>query len=170
MRRRFPSAPDCPIEITMKFAFLLLPALFLAACGSGEETTKTTMEKDGVKATVEITDAWCRPSPNGAQAGACYLTVKSSHANRMTGVATPLATEAMIHDMTMDGGMMKMSHMADGLPLPAGEKVELKPGGKHMMLLGLTGPLREGSAVPLTLTFSETPAMTVQAAVRQPES
>ena len=155
---------------SVSFAAPLL-LLALAACGGGdkEASTKTVVEKDGVKATVEITDAWCRPTPNGAQAGACYLTVESTHANRVTGVATPLAANAQIHDMTMEGGMMRMSEIVGGLALPAGEKVELAPGGKHLMLMGLTAPLVDGTAVPLTLTFSATPAMTVQAPVRQPK-
>jgi copper(I)-binding protein len=149
---------------------LLAPVLALGACHQGKKNSTTaSIETDGVKATVEITDPWCRPTPNGAQAGACYLTIKSSHDNTMTGVATPLAANAMVHDMTMSNGMMNMSEMAGGLPLKGGEKVELKPGGKHLMLTGLTGPLTEGSAVPLTLTFSDTPAMTVQAPVRQPK-
>ncbi|WP_207868436.1 copper chaperone PCu(A)C [Brevundimonas goettingensis] len=149
---------------------LLAPMLALGACHPGKKNSTTaSIETDGVKATVEITDPWCRPTPNGAQAGACYLTIKSSHENTMTGVATPLAANAMVHDMSMANGMMNMSEMAGGLPLKGGEKVELKPGGKHLMLMGLTGPLVEGSAVPLTLTFSDTPAMTVQAPVRLPK-
>ena len=152
------------------YAALLFVAV-LSGCDRkpDEASTKTVLEKDGVKATVQIKDAWCRPTPNGAQAGACYLKIESSVANRVTGVATPLATNAMIHDMTMANGMMTMSDMADGLPLTAGDEVELKPGGKHVMLMALTAPLIDGTAVPLTLTFSATPAMTVQAAVRQPE-
>jgi len=150
-------------------ALIALTAL-VSACKGGEDSTRATMEKDGVKAVVEISDPWCRPTPNGAEAGACYLTVESSVANRVTGIATPLATNAMIHDMTMDGGMMKMSEMVGGLPLTAGTEVELAPGGRHLMLTGLTAPLVEGTAVPLTLTFSATPAMTVQATVRQPKS
>lgn len=144
--------------------------LVLTGCKGGEPSTKTTMDQDGVKAVVEITDPWCRPTPNGAQAGACYLTVESNVANQLTGVATPLAANAMIHDMSMDGGMMKMGEMSGGLPLAAKQEVELAPGGKHIMLTGLTGPLTEGITVPLTFTFSATPAMTVQAVVRQPKS
>jgi len=148
----------------------LAPVLALGACHrDAKNSTTASIETDGVKATVEITDPWCRPTPNGAQAGACYLTIRSSHDNTMTGVATPLAANAMIHDMSMANGMMTMSDMAAGLPLKGGEKVELKPGGKHLMLTGLTSPLTEGAAVPLTLTFSDTPAMTVQAPVRQPK-
>lgn len=150
---------------------IVVLGLSLAACkGGGEASTKTTMEQDGVKAVVEINDPWCRPTPNGAQVAACYLTVESNVANRLTGVATPLAATSMIHDMSMEGGMMKMAEMAGGLPLVAKQDVELAPGGKHIMLTGLTAPLTEGTSVPLTFTFSATPAMTVQAVVRQPKS
>jgi copper(I)-binding protein len=150
---------------------LLVLALGLMACKGGEKASTTaTLETDGVKAVVKISDPWCRPTPNGAQAGACYLTVESNVANQLTGVATPLAATSMIHDMSMDGGMMKMSEMVGGLALDANQKTTLAPGGKHIMLMGLTAPLTEGTSVPLTFTFSNTPAMTVQAAVRQPKS
>jgi copper(I)-binding protein len=150
---------------------IVVLGLALAGCkGGGEASTKATIETDGVKAVVEIKDAWCKPTPNGAQAGACYLTVESNVANRLTGVATPMATSSMIHDMSMEGGMMKMSEITGGLPLAAKAEVKLAPGGKHIMLMGLTAPLVEGTSVPVTFTFSDTPAMTVQAAVRQPKS
>lgn len=150
---------------------LLVLGLVLAGCKGGEKASTTaTMEQDGVKAVVEITEPWCRPTPNGADTGACYLTVKSNVANKVTGVATPLAGDSMIHDMSMDGGVMKMAEITGGLPLAADQKVELAPGGKHIMLMGLTAPLVEGVTVPLTLTFEATPAMTVQAVVRQPKT
>lgn len=159
----------------MKNVFALFAAplavLALAGCGDKDKTVTTaTMEKDGVKATVEIRDAWCRPTPNGVQVGACYATIKASTANRLTGVATPQAGLVEIHDMVMEGGMMKMNAMPNGLPLVADEEVKLAPGGKHLMLMELTGPLTDGTAVALTFTFSGTPAMTVQAPVRSPET
>ena len=158
------------MKMKIATASLLVLGLALSACNrDGKNSTTASIDTGGIKATVEITDPWCRPTPNGAQTGACYLTVKSSTDNTMTGVATPLAANGMVHDMTMANGMMSMSDMTGGLPLKAGEKTELKPGGKHIMLTGLTGPLVEGAAVPLTLTFSNTPAMTVQAPVRQPK-
>ncbi len=149
---------------------LILLGLALAGCKGGDKaSTTTTMEQDGVKAVVEISDPWCRPTPNGAETGACYLTVKSNVANTVTGVATPLAAGSMIHDMSMEGGVMKMAEITGGLPLVANEEIKLAPGGKHIMLMGLTAPLVEGVTVPLTLTFEATPAMTVQATVRQPK-
>ncbi len=158
------------MKSTLIAASLATLALSLSACQRGETTEggTTTNTADGATASVEIRDAWCRPTPNGAQAAACYLTLKASGPDRVTGVATPLATSAAIHDMSMEGGVMRMSEMADGLQLEAGKPMVLAPGGKHVMLMGLTAPLVEGVSAPLTLTFSATPAMTVQAAVRQP--
>lgn len=143
----------------------------LAGCGDGgKNVTTATTDENGVKASVEIRDPWCRPSPNGATAGACYAVIEASTDNRLTGVATPQAGEVQIHNMVAEGGMMKMNAMPDGLALKGGEKAILEPGGKHLMLIGLTGPMTEGSAVALTFTFSGTPAMTVQAPVRQPKA
>ena len=159
------------MKASLTTAALGAALLLLSGCGDKEKNVTTaTMEKDGVKASVQIKDAWCRPTPNGAQVGACYATIKASTANRLTGVATPQAGMVEIHDMVMDGAMMKMSPMPNGLPLVADEEVKLAPGGKHLMLMQLTGPLTDGAAVALTFTFSDTPAMTVQAPVRQPEA
>ncbi|QYF87674.1 copper chaperone PCu(A)C [Brevundimonas sp. PAMC22021] len=136
---------------------LLLSALLgLAACG-GPQTP----------ATVTTADAWCRPTPNGARAGACYLTLTASADDRLVGAATSRAGEIQIHEMTTDNGVMKMGEMTDGLPLSQGEAVALEPGGVHLMLIGLTGPLVAGETVPLTLRFDKAPEVVVQAAVRQ---
>jgi len=150
---------------------LLVPAvlLSLAACHQGERAaTRSTVEKDGVRTTIEVTDAWCRPTPNGAQTGACYFTVKSSHAERLTAVATPAAAMAQLHAVSMEGGVMKMAEMPGGLALPAGQAVRLAPGGSHLMLMGLTGPLVDGQRVELTLGFQSAPALRVLAPVQQP--
>jgi copper(I)-binding protein len=158
----------------MKISMIIvapLALLALAGCGDNpKNTTKASVSTNGVTASVVISDPWCRPSPNGAKVGACYATIKANTSNRLTGAATPLATDVEIHDMVMEGGVMKMIALPDGMPLVADEKLELAPGGKHLMLMGLTGPLSEGTAVPLTFTFTETPAMTVEAPVRQPKS
>lgn len=151
-------------------ASLGLAALALAGCTREEKPQAvTTVEADGVKTTIAVTDAWCRATPNGARAGACYMTLKASSAEQLTGVATPAAAVAQIHQMSMTDGMMQMSEMPDGLPLPADQAVELKPGGAHIMLVGLTGPLVDGAVVELTLGFKTAPALKVQAPVRLPD-
>jgi periplasmic copper chaperone A len=103
---------------------------------------------------VKVTDAWARATPAGAQAAAAYVTVESPAGDRLTGVSTPVAQTADIHEMTMDGNVMKMRQV-DGVDLPAGKAVTLKPGGYHIMLTGLSKPLKEGDTFPLTLDFAK---------------
>jgi copper(I)-binding protein len=114
---------------------------------------------------VEIKGAWARATPGGAQTGAAYVTLQSPTGDRLTGASTPVAKMAELHSMTMDNGVMKMRQV-DGVDLPAGQALSLKPNGYHIMLMGLTQPLKEGQTFPLTLTFakagSENVTVTVQ--------
>jgi len=103
---------------------------------------------------VEVTNAWARATPGNAQAGAAYVTLQAPAGDRLTGVSTPAAQKAEIHSMTMDGGVMKMRQV-EGVDLPAGTAVTLKPGGYHIMLMGLTQPLQPGQSFPLTLDFAK---------------
>ena len=156
--------------MTMKFALSAATLLLLAGCGSGNQNvTRTTVEKDGVKTVIEVSDPWCRATPNGARTAACYFTAESSTAERVTGVATPAASIAQLHEVAMTGGRAIMAEMPNGLPLPAGKSVELKPGAGHVMLIELTGPLIDGQTVELTLGFQGAPAMKVLAPVRLPD-
>src|SRR5205823_7300517 len=82
------------------------------------------------------------------------LTIESAGGDRLTGISTPAAKKAELHTMSMDGNVMKMRPLA-GLDLPAGQKVALKPGAVHIMLMGLSEPLRAGQSFPLTLRFEK---------------
>ena len=119
-------------------------------------------------AKVTAVDAWCRPTPNGARAGACYVTFLADADDRFLGGSTPAATALQVHEMSTEGGVMKMGEVEGGLPLPAGRATHLAPGGAHLMLIGLATPLTEGAGIPLTFSFAAAPDMTVRAAVRQP--
>jgi copper(I)-binding protein len=103
---------------------------------------------------VEIKDPWARATPGGATTAAVYLTIVSIAADRVLGVSTPAAQKAELHQMTMEGGVMKMRQV-DAIDLPAGQPVTLKPGGYHIMLTGLAQPLREGQTFTLTLSFEK---------------
>jgi len=115
---------------------------------------------------VEIKDAWARATPGGTQTGAAYVTVVSPTGDRLTGASAPVAQKAELHSMTMDNGVMKMRQL-DGIDLPAGQPVSLKPNGYHIMLLGLTQPLKEGQTFPLTLTFARAGAENVTVTVQK---
>ena len=153
----------------MKIKLALAAAtLSLAACNPSEPAKAPAAETPTATAAVTATDAWCRPSPNGAKAGGCYVTLTAATDDRLTGGSTPRAASLQVHEMKTENGMMKMAELTAGLPLPAGQAVALAPGGNHLMLIGLTAPLVAGETVPLTFQFASAPAITVQAQVRQP--
>ena len=140
---------------------------------------------------IEVTGAWARTSPAMADAGAAYLTITSEEANALVGASVPasVAGKVEIHETVMAdgssttmgdtgsessttmgsmssdttaGGMGEMTMVpVDELELPAGEAVELKPGGYHIMLLGLPAPLEVGTDIELTLTFETGEPLTV---------
>jgi periplasmic copper chaperone A len=115
---------------------------------------------------VQVTDAWARATPGGAQTAAAYVTITSAAGDRLTGASTPAAKDAQLHTTTMDGNVMKMRQV-DGIDLPAGQTVALKPGGYHIMLMGLAQPLKEGQTFPLTLTFDKAGTREVTVAVQK---
>ena len=109
---------------------------------------------------LEISNAWARATPGNAENGAAYLTIESPTADRLVSAVSPAAKKAELHTMSMQGMVMKMRPLA-GLDIPAGQPVALKPGGEHIMLLGLSHPLREGQSFPLTLNFQKAGSRTV---------
>ena len=103
---------------------------------------------------LEVKDAWARATPGKAENGAAYLTIVSPTADRLVAVSTPAAKKAELHTMTMKGMVMEMRPV-QGVDIPAGQAVSLKPGGEHIMLLGLDQPLREGQSFQMTLNFEK---------------
>ncbi|WP_029087681.1 copper chaperone PCu(A)C [Brevundimonas aveniformis] len=148
-------------------ALLALP-LLLAACQSENRTaasSETTVDGQTV-AEVQVTDPWCRPTPNGMTMTACYVTLTSSTGDRLSSIISPRAAQSTVHAVSTEGGVMSMSEMPDGLALPTGQTVSLAPGGDHIMLTGVTVPLAEGDLVPLALTFESGAQIALEAPVR----
>jgi copper(I)-binding protein len=119
---------------------------------------------------VVAADAWCRPAPPAALAGGCYVTLTAGGDDRLVAVETSAADRGEIHTMSMDGGIMRMRKLTDGLALPAGKTVGLKPGADHIMIIGPKVSLQEGTKIPLTLKFLKAPAIKVEAVVRAPKA
>lgn len=114
---------------------------------------------------VEVSDAWCRASLPGAAAAACYVTLTATGEDRLVGAETVAAARTEIHTMSMAGGVMRMRPL-DGLDLPRGRAVALRPGGEHLMLISPTAPLQAGDTVTLTLRFRRAAPASLQAPVR----
>ena len=105
-------------------------------------------------AQVAVTDPWVRGTVTGQKATGAFMQLKSAADAALVAAASPVAKIVEIHEMKMEGGMMKMNAV-DKLALPAGKAVDLKPGGYHVMLMDLVKPLKEGDIVPLQLTFED---------------
>ena len=115
---------------------------------------------------VQARDAWARATPPGASTGAVYMTLTSPAGDKLTGASSPVADGTSVHEMRMAGNVMQMRAVKGGLALPAGEPVTLAPGGYHLMLEGLKGPLKPGGAVPIHLTFQKAPPLDVTVQVQ----
>jgi copper(I)-binding protein len=125
--------------------FLTSAALLLTAC-SAHETPD-----------IAVTNGWARATVAGQDSAAAYMTIvnRGGGEDRLVEVSVPRAAMAMLHSSTMDGGVMRMRDLTDGLTIPAGETVQLAPNGAHIMLSGLAAPLRPGEQLPGTLRFAK---------------
>jgi copper(I)-binding protein len=118
-------------------------------------------------APVTVSGAWARASVPGQKASGIYMTLTSSEPLRLVGVASPVAGLAEVHEMKMDGEVMRMRAL-DALELPANQPVQLKPGANHLMLQQLKAPLQPGTTIPVTLTFRTAKGEQKQLALQVP--
>jgi periplasmic copper chaperone A len=104
-----------------------------------------------------ITQAWSRATPGGAKVGGGYLTIenKGSTPDRLIGGSAEVAGKVQVHEMATNNGVMTMRPLDKGLVIEPGKTVKLAPGGYHLMLLDLKGPLKQGERVQLTLEFEK---------------
>jgi copper(I)-binding protein len=105
--------------------------------------------------TVDIKDAWVRTAVPGQMGTGAFMKITAKDAARLVSASSPVAGVTEVHEMKMDGGVMKMRALPDGLELPAGKTIELKPGGYHVMLMDLKTSLPIGNTVPITLVFKD---------------
>ena len=105
-------------------------------------------------AQVTITDPWVRGTVAGQRATGAFMKLTATGNQKLVAAASPVAKIVEIHEMALDGGVMRMRAIPK-LDLPAGKPTELKPGGYHVMLMALDRTLAEGETVPITLTFED---------------
>ena len=98
----------------------------------------------------DVSDAWARSTVNGQTGSVAYFTITSPQAVRLVGASSPVAGVVQVHEMSMQGTTMKMRPVP-AVELPAGQPVEFKSGGLHVMLMDLRQPLANGERLPLTL-------------------
>jgi hypothetical protein len=128
----------------MKLSQLTLAALMAAAVSTS-----------AVAQSVEVKDPWVRAAVPGQTGTGAFMKITARNGARLVSASSPVAGVTEVHEMKMEGNVMKMRALEGGLELPAGKTVELKPGGYHVMLMDLKGPLARDSTVPLTLVFKD---------------
>ncbi|WP_395660688.1 copper chaperone PCu(A)C [Aestuariivirga sp.] len=146
------------------FAVLLTLAAVLAAPWAGAHDT-------AIKAgNLVITGPWSRQSPMAADVAAGFLTIANTgqEDDRLVKAETAISSMTQIHGMKMEGDVMKMFELPEGIPIPAGGTVELKPKSLHLMFMGLAKPPAEGEHFTATLTFEKAGTVEVQFDVLAP--
>ena len=130
----------------MKCGFALFLAVFLAGAAGAHEYD---LDK------LTIGHPWSSITRGGLKTAAIYVTFVNDgpKADKLLKVSSPIATRAVIHANIKDNDVMRMRDQ-DGVEIPAGKTVELKPGGMHIMLEGIDHPLKDGEMFPLTLTLA----------------
>jgi len=116
---------------------------------------------------VQVEGAWVRATVKGQTATGGFMTLRASRDLTLVGFSSDAATDTELHEMAMDGSVMRM-RAVERLPLPAGKAVVLKPGGHHLMLMGLKQPLTAGSEVRVELHLEDASGAHVQQAVTLP--
>jgi len=118
---------------------------------------------------LEIVGAFSRATLPNAPVGGGFLTiVNSGEADRLVSVTSAVAGDVQLHEMSMQGDVMKMRQLEDGIEIPAGETITLSPGGLHIMFMGLKQAFVEGETIPLTLTFEKAGAVEITLIVAEP--
>lgn len=101
-------------------------------------------------ASISVTDAWARATMPGQKVSGAYMQIQSDADARLVGVSSPAVPRVEIHEMKMDGDVMRMRELK-AIDLPKGRTVSLEPGGFHLMLMNLKKPIVAGDIIPLTL-------------------
>ena len=110
---------------------------------------------NAVAGNLVIENAFTRPTPAGATVGVGYMTITNngSAPDRLVSVNSDISAKTEIHEMKMENGVMEMREMPNGLEIPAGATVSLKPGGDHIMFMDLKRPIKAGDIIHATLGF-----------------
>ena len=131
----------------------LLNALLVAAVGFG--LASTAQAQNAKVGSVQIENAYTRATVPGQMAAGGFMKIENKGGvDLLVSASSSVAGEVQLHEMAMEGNVMKMRQVKD-IPVPAGGAVELKPGGMHLMFMSIKAPLTAGETVPVKLKFAK---------------
>jgi copper(I)-binding protein len=152
--------PALPFALVISIAALMLSSCVVVGNTAGSVTS------DGIA----VSDPFSRAAPQMNGNGAAFMTItnNSAQADRLLSITSDVAEAVELHETIDDNGVMKMIPQPQGFELSARGRLELKPGGKHVMLVGLAAPLEAGKDFELTLNFEKAGPVKVTVPVREP--
>ena len=114
-----------------------------------------------------LSQTWTRATPPKAKAGGGFVSITNNgqSADRLVAASSDVAAKVELHEMAVTDGVMKMRQMDNGIAIPAGETVSLKPGGLHIMFMGLKQSFEQGTSIPVVLTFENAGEIAVDLSV-----
>ncbi len=117
--------------------------------------------------TIGVVGPWTRSTNPGAHVGGVYVILENrgDAPIRLVSATTPVARKTALRDLPMVDGVIRGVELPDGIEIPAGGRVDLRPGGLHILLAGLVQPLRPGRSFPMTLTFADGTAIDIEVGV-----
>jgi len=147
-----------------------ISVLALAACGAPAQhahDAPTSTAAAPVTNTLEVRDPWAPPTPGGVDVSAGYATIVNGTdaEDQLLSVASARAERVELHEMAMDGNVMRMRRV-DEVAIPAHGELALAPHGRHLMFFGVTQPFTPGETIPVTLTFAHAGAVSASFVVR----
>ncbi len=139
---------------------------FASACGPAQ-APRTQPAAQVLPEGLEVRDAWAAATPGGVDVAAGYLSIANGGpADSLLSVSSPRAASVTIHEMSMNGDIMRMRNVEGGLAIPAQRMVTLAPGGGHLMFVGVSAPFVVSEEIPVTLTFANAGVREVMFPVR----
>lgn len=133
----------------------------VAACSSDDTATPNAPE-------ITVTNQWARTSPMATDMGAAYMTIEASALDELIGASVDMSVAMMaeVHETISENGATKMQEV-DRVEVTPDAPIEMKPGGYHIMLMGLKKPLESGETITVTLKFSKSGETTVEVPVQE---
>ncbi len=161
--------PIASVRIAQSLALCAVVAL--AACSKAP----TAPESEAVEPAanqITLAEAWARETAPGQDNGGAFMRIVNAEGvnDRLLSASSPMAERIELHVMAMDGNIMRMRQVQDGLDLATGESLTLGPGGTHLMLVDLKHPLERGTILPITLQFEKAGTIDVAVPVLPVES
>lgn len=157
-----PAASKFPTTTAKELLPVLLSTTFIIFCGASVTSAAEVSVGD-----LKLSNSCIRAMLPGAQVAGGYLTITNTGQtdDRLIAVSSERSSKAQIHEMAMDGNVMIMRELPEGLEIPAHESVKLAPGGYHLMLMDIAEPLKEGQVSKVTLNVEKSGPVEIEVIV-----